>query len=194
MGIIRKATVTLFAMWVGMGFLVGLTGSVISAPKYYRPVDNAAPLVYNTGLGPQGKIVVQASASGSSIARPEEIFTTKACIQCHRVSYFGIKGGETGPDLSIAYTDVPNRFGRTLEDFLAEPEGTMGAIIPDRLTDDDKSLVLELLVEAAGLDGAETPSQDGEMDHLPDGDVSPVDRGETEEELDSQVGETPEEL
>lgn len=190
MGIFRKASMLLFAMWVGMGFLVGLTGSVISAPKYYRPVDHTAPLVYNSGLGPQGETVVRASASGSSVSRPEEIFTTKACIQCHRVTYYDIVGGETGPDLSIAYTDVPNRFGRTLEDFLAEPEGTMGAIIPDRLDENDKRLILELLIEAAGLD------QEEEVDNLPDNDVDPAGQGETEEEekLDSQTGETPEEL
>lgn len=169
MGIIRRASLLLFAMWLGMGFLVGLTGSVISAPKYYRPVDDTVQLVYNSGLGPQGATVAQTSAPRSSIARPEEIFTTKACVQCHRVTYFDIAGGETGPDLSIAYTDVPNRFGRTLEEFLAEPEGTMGAIIPDRLTDEDKRLVLELLIEAAGLDGDAEPVAGEEGPDSPEG-------------------------
>ncbi|MFA5535701.1 MAG: cytochrome C [Bacillota bacterium] len=152
MSIIRKETVVLLAMWIGMGFLVGLTGSVISAPKYYPLMEEEVALVYNLGLTPEGQQKVTTATSGSqgvsNIGMPEEIFTTKACVQCHRITYYELKGGETGPDLSIAYTDVPDRFGRSLEDFLREPEGTMGAIIPDRLNDEDKVIILDLIKKA----------------------------------------------
>lgn len=152
MDIIRKGALTLFVMWVGMGFLVGLTGGVISAPKYYPLAEEDIALVYNTGLAPKSeeKAVPTKTDSqgGGNIARAEEIFTKKACVQCHRVTYYELKGGETGPDLSIAYTDVPDRFGRSLEDFLREPEGTMGAIIPDRLNDEDKKILLDLIIQA----------------------------------------------
>jgi len=152
-------------IWAGMGFLVGLTGSVIAAPKYRPVTEDASKLVYNTGLQAPGSTFEQIAVvpEKTDLAGTEEIFVKRGCIQCHPVSFYGIKGGETGPDLSIAYYDVPDRFGKTLEEFLWEPEGTMGSIIPDRgITEAEKYLILDLLRKAAGHETSLDSSSGGE--------------------------------
>lgn len=147
----RKGGILLFLMWQGFGFLMGLTGSVIAAPRYFPAVDYSAPLVYNAGLKPASQSSTGATSQPASTGEREgEIFVTRGCIQCHRITAYDLKGGVTGPDLSIAYHDVPDRFGKTLEEFLWEPEGTMGEIIPGRgVTDEEKKKILELLTKAA---------------------------------------------
>src|SRR5262245_40283341 len=53
-------------------------------------------------------------------------FSQTGCAECHSVSVYGLSSpGVTAPDLSIAVQDVPKRFGRSLEDFLNAPIGTM---------------------------------------------------------------------
>ena len=58
------------------------------------------------------------------------LFLTKGCPTCHSVTAVGIKSSaDVGPDLSIAYTDVRNRFGVSLEEFLPNPTGTMQMVL-----------------------------------------------------------------
>ena len=47
---------------------------------------------------------------------------------------------DIGPDLSFAVTDVQSRFGKTLEDFLANPTGTMAVVLSTQiqLTDEER--------------------------------------------------------
>lgn len=159
-----KGGVRLFLIWVGFGFLFGLTGSVVMAPRFSPQVEESVPLVYNTGLQPaaqpaQGTSNEPAAAGnkeGQATNNPQkqkkegEIFSSRGCIQCHEVTAYGLKGGVTGPDLSIAYKDVPNRFGKSLKEFLWNPEGTMGEIIPGKgITEAEKQEILDLLTKVA---------------------------------------------
>lgn len=81
----------------------------------------------------------------------DNILFKKGCIACHAVSPIGNKGNGTAPDLAIAYDDVNNRFGKSLEKFLEEPEGTMSAVFSQSpLTDEEKQEVISLLKEYSG--------------------------------------------
>jgi len=62
---------------------------------------------------------------------PGALFVEKGCFACHSISVFHVfSPTDLGPDLSNAVEDVPIRFtGRTLEEFLKEPTGTMDFIL-----------------------------------------------------------------
>lgn len=143
-----------FFVWLGIGFLLGLTGSVIAAPCYTLPIDNEAKLVYASGLQPMSQPAVQNPETNNSQVglKDEELFLKKGCTQCHEISFYGIAGGVTGPDLTKAYNDVPSRFGKTLDEFLWEPEGTMAEMFARMdITDEEKTLVSDLLTKAADV-------------------------------------------
>lgn len=68
-------------------------------------------------------------------------FVKKGCFACHSVTAFDIKSAsDIGPDLSFAVSDVQSRFGKTLEDFLASPTGTMAVVLSTQiqLTDEER--------------------------------------------------------
>ena len=66
---------------------------------------------------------------------PGAFFVKKNCFVCHSVSALGIEAAaQIGPDLSYAVTDVQSRFGRTLDDFLARPTGTMEVVLSTMIT------------------------------------------------------------
>lgn len=78
-------------------------------------------------------------------------FVKKGCFACHSVSAFDIKSAsDIGPDLSFAVSDVQSRFGKTLEDFLARPTGTMAVVLSTQiqLTDDEKREAVDKLKSA----------------------------------------------
>lgn len=55
-----------------------------------------------------------------------QIFLTKGCPQCHPITKLQIVSPTSvGPDLSIAFNDVRQRFSTSLDSFLASPTGTM---------------------------------------------------------------------
>ena len=91
-------------------------------------------------------------------------FVQTGCTACHSMSVYGIWNlAATAPDLSIAVDDVPKRFGRSLEDFLREPTGTMAMVLSSRipLTDEERAVAIEKLKEANRLHhaaGAPMPS------------------------------------
>lgn len=63
-----------------------------------------------------------------------KFFVEKTCFICHDVSSLGILSAtKIGPDLAIAEDDVPRRFGRTLEDFLHNPSGTMAVVLSKQI-------------------------------------------------------------
>lgn len=79
-----------------------------------------------------------------------QIFIDKGCIQCHAVGGLGVDGGQTAPDLSIAYEDTNNRFNKELKEFLDNPEGTMKAVLGAKpLTEEEKTAIVEILKELA---------------------------------------------
>lgn len=75
-----------------------------------------------------------------------KIFSDKGCLACHAVEKLGLQGGATAPDLSIAYTDTNNRFGKGLKEFLDQPEGTMSAVLGSNpLTEEEKQEIVKIL-------------------------------------------------
>jgi cytochrome c2 len=61
---------------------------------------------------------------------PGAWFVKTGCFVCHSVSAFGVKSpAQIGPDLSTAVEDTQKRFGRTVDDFLREPTGTMAVVL-----------------------------------------------------------------
>ncbi|MFA6457612.1 MAG: c-type cytochrome [Bacteroidota bacterium] len=61
---------------------------------------------------------------------PGAFFVQKNCFTCHSVSTLGIEAAaQIGPDLALAVEDVQSRFGRTLDDFLMKPTGTMDVVL-----------------------------------------------------------------
>lgn len=75
-------------------------------------------------------------------------FVKKGCFICHSVNSLGIDSAtKIGPDLSIAVVDVQSRFGRTLEDFLNHPTGTMAVVLSTQiqLTDAERREAIEKL-------------------------------------------------
>ncbi len=66
---------------------------------------------------------------------PGAFFVKKNCFVCHSVSTLGIDAAaQIGPDLALAVSDVQSRFGRTLDDFLARPTGTMEVVLSTMIT------------------------------------------------------------
>jgi hypothetical protein len=68
-------------------------------------------------------------------------FVKKGCFVCHSVESLGVtSASKIGPDLSIAVTDVQSRFGKSLEDFLSNPSGTMAVVLSTQiqLSDEEK--------------------------------------------------------
>ncbi|HSE29982.1 MAG TPA: c-type cytochrome [Pyrinomonadaceae bacterium] len=78
-------------------------------------------------------------------------FVKKGCFACHSVTAFDIKSAsDIGPDLSFAVSDVQSRFGKTLEDFLANPTGTMAVVLSTQiqLTDEERQEAVAKLKSA----------------------------------------------
>jgi len=66
---------------------------------------------------------------------PGSFFVKKNCFVCHSVSTLGVEAAsQIGPDLANAPADVQSRFGRTLDDFLARPTGTMEVVLSTMIT------------------------------------------------------------
>jgi cytochrome c2 len=79
---------------------------------------------------------------------PGSFFVKKNCFVCHSVSTLGIDAAaQIGPDLAVAVEDVQARFGRTLDDFLARPTGTMEVVLSTMitLTPDERKEAIEKL-------------------------------------------------
>ena len=78
-------------------------------------------------------------------------FVQTGCFVCHSISSLGVKSpAQIGPDLSNAVEDVQSRFGRTIDDFLREPTGTMSVVLSRQiiLTPAEKAVAVGKLREA----------------------------------------------
>ncbi len=72
---------------------------------------------------------VEAMADG-----PGGWFARTGCYTCHPVSAMGVTSPTPiGPDLSTAADDTERRYGKTIEAFLARPEGVMRAVFARQL-------------------------------------------------------------
>lgn len=82
---------------------------------------------------------------------PGAWFVSTGCFVCHSIKVFGVVSpAQIGPDLSNAVEDVQARFGRTLDDFLASPTGTMSVVLSRQiiLTPEQKQVAIGKLREA----------------------------------------------
>jgi len=82
---------------------------------------------------------------------PGAWFVKTGCFVCHSIQALGVKSpAQIGPDLSTAVEDVQARFGRTVDDFLREPTGTMSVVLSRQiiLTPEEKAIAVGKLREA----------------------------------------------
>jgi hypothetical protein len=105
--------------------------------------------VASTGCGAVSTSEAQPVAPATVAGRAW--FVQTGCTACHSVSVYGLYNlTGNAPDLSVAVEDVPKRFGRSLEDFLRAPTGTMEMVLSSRisLTDRQRTVAIERLHEA----------------------------------------------
>ncbi|OUM88506.1 MAG: hypothetical protein BAA01_05230 [Bacillus thermozeamaize] len=83
----------------------------------------------------------------SNVKTGGEIFVQAGCVQCHSVSAYDVKGGQTGPDLSNAYAEVLAKHGKSLDEFLKEPTtAVMSSVIKGKpLSDEELNKIVEAL-------------------------------------------------
>ena len=82
---------------------------------------------------------------------PGAWFVKTGCFVCHSIAALGVKSpAQIGPDLSNAVEDVQSRFGRTIDDFLAAPTGTMSVVLSRQiiLSPAEKAVAVEKLRDA----------------------------------------------
>jgi hypothetical protein len=86
----------------------------------------------SSGTPPSGGVVAAPPASSDPRAA---LFLEKGCPQCHSITALGVKSAtEVGPDLTLAYSDVKNRFNVSLEEFFHNPTGTMQIVLSQQIT------------------------------------------------------------
>jgi hypothetical protein len=113
--------------------------------------------VFGSVLLALGAWATASCASAPSEARPSlhvkggEWFEQTGCTACHPVSVYGLSHpAVNAPDLTLAVEDVPARFGRSLEEFLQAPTGTMAMVLANRIRLDasGRRVAIEKLREA----------------------------------------------
>lgn len=93
----------------------------------------------------------EAEAEERMKSGPGAWFVQTGCFVCHSIGVLGVKSpAQIGPDLSNAVEDVQSRFGRTIDDFLDSPTGTMSVVLSRQiiLTPEQKATAVEKLREA----------------------------------------------
>ena len=82
---------------------------------------------------------------------PGAWFVKTGCFVCHSIQALGVRSpAQIGPDLSTAVEDVQSRFGRTVDDFLKAPTGTMAVVLSRQivLSPEEKAVAVAKLREA----------------------------------------------
>ena len=93
----------------------------------------------------------RAAAEQAMKSGPGGWFVQTGCFVCHSISSLGVKSpAQIGPDLSTAVEDVQSRFGVTIDQFLANPTGTMSVVLTRQiiLTPEQKQTAIQKLREA----------------------------------------------
>lgn len=123
-----------------LGLLV-MSWKRVDVPASYRPGFKLA----------ESQTPEEAEREKQMLTGEGSFFVKKGCFACHSISAFDIKSAsDIGPDLSFAVSDVQSRFGKTLEDFLARPTGTMAVVLSTQiqLTDEEKQEAVAKLKSA----------------------------------------------
>ena len=111
----------------------------------------AALLMYVASIGCSAVSISEARTVAPATVTGAAWFEQTGCTTCHSVSAYGLYNlTANAPDLSVAVEDVPRRFGRSLEDFLRAPTGTMEMVLSSRIqmTEQERTLAVERLQEA----------------------------------------------
>jgi cbb3-type cytochrome oxidase cytochrome c subunit len=110
------------------------------------------PADYRPGVPRTDPLTAQEIAEEAAMKNgPGAWFVKTGCFVCHSVSALGVRSpAQIGPDLSTAVEDVQARFGRTVDDFLAAPTGTMAVVLSRQiiLTPEEKAVAVAKLREA----------------------------------------------
>src|SRR5512135_3405625 len=110
------------------------------------PADYRPGLPHTDPQTPEEIAAEQAMKTG-----PGAWFVKTGCFVCHSIQALGVKSpAQIGPDLSTAVEDVQARFGRTVDDFLKAPTGTMAVVLSRQivLTQEQKDVAVQKLREA----------------------------------------------
>lgn len=142
-------------LFLGIGLVLGFMGSLLFNNDKQVATTEPPPQTETATTTEQadtpdsaGQTQTAETAQPNLAEHTDNILVQKGCIACHAVSPIGAKGNGTAPDLAIAYDDVKKRFGKSLEEFLAEPEGTMSAVFgTSPLTDEEKKKVISIVKE-----------------------------------------------
>ncbi len=96
---------------------------------------NTLPVQYTPGVSLVDRPTAEEAEKERQMLTGEgAFFVKKTCFICHSISSLGIESAANiGPDLANAVTDVQSRFGKTLEDFLASPTGTMAVVLSTQI-------------------------------------------------------------
>jgi cytochrome c2 len=114
---------------------------------------------------PEEKLAEEQMRSG-----PGAWFVQTGCFVCHSIAALGVKSpAQIGPDLSTAVEDTQSRFGKTVDDFIMNPTGTMSVVLSRQivLNTEQRTVAIQKLREAyaahqqqkaaAGQDAGRTP-------------------------------------
>jgi len=105
------------------------------APVLLGVVLGACGGKQNASPPPSGGTASEVAATPAVSDPRAALFVEKGCPQCHSISALGIKSAtEVGPDLTLAYSEVKNRFNVALEEFLPHPTGTMQVVLSQMIT------------------------------------------------------------
>lgn len=147
-----------WTLFLVVGIVVGFMASLlfnndkqVATTEPPPQTETAASTEQTDTTESEGQTQTTEAAQPNLAEHTDNILVQKGCIACHAVSPIGAKGNGTAPDLAIAYDDVNKRFGKSLEEFLNEPEGTMSAVFGSSpLSDDEKAKVIAVLKEYNG--------------------------------------------
>lgn len=121
--------------------MLALSWRKVSIPAEYRPDT----------LRTDPQSAAELEAEEKMKTGPGAWFVKTGCFVCHSISALGVTSpAQIGPDLSTAVEDVQSRFGRTIDDFLREPTGTMSVVLTRQiiLTPEEKAIAVGKLREA----------------------------------------------
>lgn len=140
--------------FVVIGFMVGL-GFTVLFTDGNSTTDQAANSSNQVSQDDESNSSTNAEETNedTSGAIPVEyqVFEDNSCLSCHSVDSLNLKGGEAGPDLSTIYSQIEDKRGVTLDEFLQNPSSAvMSSVIGGNpLSDEEREQIVNALQEAS---------------------------------------------
>lgn len=132
-----------------VGFIVAFAGGYFIFDS--KDHTNETATEQNQDGGVEADVSPDEPTEGDSVPSEAEPIANNNCLSCHAVEALAAPGGTTGPDLSNAYNDVPNKHGKSLDEFLQEPtSAVMTSVIEGNpLPEEERKKIVEALKKAA---------------------------------------------